>query len=475
MGLLTTAGAFAPAALAEEPAATTTPTSEAPAPAEATPTGPVLTPTPTPAPTPTADTADTAAEANLLPAEHVGARYGTGKGDLGVGVTLAYAGDEPGGETVDGTGAEVTLTFTGGTGAGTSTTCTFTSTSCAFAPVPGLPTIDLPWGEFLSLPADSDFVLTLTKAPASGQLIADSSAVLYGYTSSDQTDPMPTHSWSSMTLSAPSGYRTLGVQLDGAPLAGSTFALCTIAGDDCSGEVVVPVEDAEMAAASTPGADHLVTALTNSAGLATFPGSYRPGSYTVTQTAAPAGFTFDPAPRQLLVGAAASVAQRGTVVPLHVTGPVSDQPTPTSSVPTSTAPAPTSTAAPTASTVAERTLAAGARQTVTLGGFQPGEMVHGVLHSTPVDLGTVQAGADGVATFTFLVPAGFEVGAHSVEMTGLTSGIVGEVSFVVTAATAGSGGLAYTGVEVVPLLALGGGLLVAGAGALTVAHRRRSA
>jgi hypothetical protein len=189
----------------------------------------------------------------------------------------------------------------------------------------------------------------------------------------------------------------------------------------------------------------------------------------VVQTAAPAGQSFDASPRTLVVGAATSLADRDTPVRLTLGAPVS---TPVDVTPAPVASAPT--AAPTTS-VARQTVAAGKQQTVTVSGFQPGEIVHGVLHSTPVDLGTVRADANGVATFTFTIPAGLEVGTHSVTMTGLTSGITAEATFTVTAAAEGVGGLAYTGAEVVPLLAVGGGLLVAGAAAVTVAGRRRSA
>jgi hypothetical protein len=125
--------------------------------------------------------------------------------------------------------------------------------------------------------------------------------------------------------------------------------------------------------------------------------------------------------------------------------------------------------------VAVPTVAPGKEQTVVLGGFQPHEMVHGVLHSTPVDLGTVEADDNGFATFTFTIPAHLEGGIHSVTMTGATSGVTAEATFTVTVADQDAGGLAYTGADVLPLLALGGGLLVAGVGAVTVASRRRSA
>jgi hypothetical protein len=214
-----------------------------------------------------------------------------------------------------------------------------------------------------------------------------------------------------------------------------------------------------------------VTATTNSSGTAVFPGVYRPGAYTVVQTAAAAGQSFDPAPRTLVVGTAHSVAERDTTVWLPLGEPVST----TSAAPDTTPATSASAGASAGASVAAQTVAAGKQQTVTLGGFQPHEMVHGVLHSTPVDLGTVQADAAGFATFTFTIPAGLESGIHSVTMTGLTSGATAEATFTVTAGAQSTGGLAYTGTDVLPLLAVGGGLLVAGAAGVTIAGRRRSA
>jgi hypothetical protein len=483
MGLLATAGAFAPAALAEETALPTDPadpTTTAPAPSSTAGPTTVLTPEPVPTTTSTPSTSAAPAPTSSAPTADVptasptGAHYGTGK----VRVSLSPSEDLPGDESLDATGAQVQLAFTDGAGAGSSTTCTFVGSSCFFPVTPGVPTQSIIGPPQVALPADSEFTFTLTKGPSSGQLVVDPAAlpVLRGYTSS--TDTTPARAPGSVAFSAPSGYRTLGVTVNGTgSLAGSEFSLCTIAGEDCVVEDV-PIDggsgngddDLQQLATARLGEADLESATTDASGNATFDGAYRPGTYTIIQTAAPAGQTVDPTPHTLVVGTATSLTERDTPVRLTLGTPASTPPAPTSSAPVATAPTAT---APAGTSVASTSVAAGEQQTVSIGGFQPNEMVHGVLHSTPVDLGTVQADAEGVATFTFTVPAGFETGIHSVTMTGVTSGITGEATFTVTAAP--TGGLAYTGTDVLPLLVVGGGLLAAGAGAVTVAARRRSA
>jgi hypothetical protein len=493
MGLLTTAGAFAPAALAEEPGTTAAPTTAAPSPdAESTEAPVVLTPNPTtaapvttpavttpPATTPSATTppepsapstttrssaAPAAPTAAALPATPpAGAHFGTGK--LHVGVVAADA--LPGGHWLDLDGAQLELTFSvvDGVPGQRTGTCTYMEGSCSFPPgtdLPGTnPLLGLPGvPSFLvhELPENSVFSLRLVTPPTSGQLLFDPLAkpALQGYTTT-YGDPAAAGLTSWVALSVPHAYRPVGVTLaGGSPLSGATFELCTVPGSECTadGEAVVP-------------------ATTGSTGTADFGGRYVPGDYTVVQTAAADGASFDAAPRTLTVPAARTVGERDTRVRLTLGAPVSTPVTPPVSTPVGT-PAPTP---PAVEEVAAETIVAGRQQTVALSGFQPGEEVRGVLRSTPVDLGTVVADANGVATFTFTVPAGVEAGTHTVTMTGLTSGVERKATFEVTepAAPAGTGGLAYTGAEVVPLLALGGGLLAAGAAAVTVAGRRRSA
>jgi hypothetical protein len=55
-------------------------------------------------------------------------------------------------------------------------------------------------------------------------------------------------------------------------------------------------------------------------------------------------------------------------------------------------------------------------------GFQPGEDVAIVMRSTPVDLGTFTADADGVVTAEVRIPASAEVGSHTLTLSGPVTG-----------------------------------------------------
>lgn len=94
-------------------------------------------------------------------------------------------------------------------------------------------------------------------------------------------------------------------------------------------------------------------------------------------------------------------------------------------------------------------LAANRTQTITASGFKPGELVHGELHSTVIDLGTQTADKDGKVTFTFEVPADFETGKHEVVLKGADSGHSVTAGFTVTnskAAASTTGAAATTSV-----------------------------
>ncbi|GAA3589359.1 hypothetical protein GCM10022198_11560 [Klugiella xanthotipulae] len=109
-------------------------------------------------------------------------------------------------------------------------------------------------------------------------------------------------------------------------------------------------------------------------------------------------------------------------------------------------------------------------------GFQPGEVVTGVLHSEPIALGSQVADANGEVTFTIALPGTFELGSHSVILSGAFSGEVSE-TFMVTVADApttpaATPGLAVTGSDI--LMPLSGAFLLVAAGAwFLVAKRRR--
>ncbi|PPF58003.1 sortase [Clavibacter michiganensis] len=132
----------------------------------------------------------------------------------------------------------------------------------------------------------------------------------------------------------------------------------------------------------------------------------------------------------------------------------------------------------------------GVVQEVTAENFTPGETILATVNSTPMPLEPKIADADGRATFTFPVGADFELGAHSVTVTGTESGPADEMltQFQVVAATVpagqpgpvlggggyGGGILPVTGGDADGLLLLGGIallMMLTGAGAL---HRSRS-
>jgi len=107
-------------------------------------------------------------------------------------------------------------------------------------------------------------------------------------------------------------------------------------------------------------------------------------------------------------------------------------------------------------------------------GFQPGEQVSGVAHSTPVSLGTQTANAQGVVTFT--VPtAPLAPGSHSVVLNGTAAALTMSATFTVTqvSASQNQGNLAHTGTDVATLAGAGAALVVAGAAAVVAVKRRR--
>ena len=127
----------------------------------------------------------------------------------------------------------------------------------------------------------------------------------------------------------------------------------------------------------------------------------------------------------------------------------------------------------------------GSTQTVSATGFAAGEQVQAVLHSTPVTLGTVTAGANGAVTVSFVVPAAVGAGAHTVTLTGLTSGLTVSSPLTLTAAvvvaptttTTDADVLANTGLNGPAVTRLGGlGVLalLAGSGLMFAARRRRA-
>lgn len=123
-------------------------------------------------------------------------------------------------------------------------------------------------------------------------------------------------------------------------------------------------------------------------------------------------------------------------------------------------------------------VAAGGTQTATATGFYETESVSAILNSTPVDVGTFRADADGVVTAEFTVPLTTEPGEHRLVLTGQRSGYVAEGTFEVVAAVSPAailGTLATTGTDANRMAMTGLALLIGGAGlgALAWSMRRQ--
>ncbi|MGO1411486.1 MAG: LPXTG cell wall anchor domain-containing protein, partial [Microbacterium sp.] len=107
-------------------------------------------------------------------------------------------------------------------------------------------------------------------------------------------------------------------------------------------------------------------------------------------------------------------------------------------------------------------------------GFQPGETVTGTMFSSPYALGSQVADDNGEVTFTWNVQSDAELGDHTVELAGATSGTVDdEFKVVAMAGTDSDGGdeLPATGVDMGGMLPIASLLLLAGIG-IVVATRR---
>jgi hypothetical protein len=75
----------------------------------------------------------------------------------------------------------------------------------------------------------------------------------------------------------------------------------------------------------------------------------------------------------------------------------------------------------------------GDTQTFTASGFAPNEPVVGVVYSTPLNIGTQSTDETGSVTFSWIVPADFEAGLHTVVLTGQNSHAQAVATFNVTA------------------------------------------
>lgn len=105
--------------------------------------------------------------------------------------------------------------------------------------------------------------------------------------------------------------------------------------------------------------------------------------------------------------------------------------------------------------------APGGALTVSGDGFRSGSVVRVVMFSEPVVLGTATADAAGEISIGVEVPSSFESGSeHRIELQGVDSS--GAVRVLSRRVSLGGGLLARTGVALVPLVAVSGGLFLFG-------------
>ncbi len=121
-------------------------------------------------------------------------------------------------------------------------------------------------------------------------------------------------------------------------------------------------------------------------------------------------------------------------------------------------------------------LVPGGRMNVEFTGFQPGEQVRFVLHSDPLALEEVlTAGGDGTVDGVLVIPAEAEPGTHRLEAIGASGLSVMSTAFTISEpSAAGVTALPFTGVDVIPALAVAFVLLLLGVGILLARRQRRS-
>lgn len=160
--------------------------------------------------------------------------------------------------------------------------------------------------------------------------------------------------------------------------------------------------------------------------------------------------------------------------------------TTTTAAPTTTtttaAPTTTTTTPPATITAVPTFMVAGDSCHVTATGFAPGANVDVTVHSTPLAIGIIVAGSNGDVSTDWTVPAGFALGSHTVELTGIGANgqqlvldaevTIGEA--VTTTVPVTTGTLPVTGSSMSGPLSLAGVTLVAlGAVTVVVTRRRR--
>jgi hypothetical protein len=115
--------------------------------------------------------------------------------------------------------------------------------------------------------------------------------------------------------------------------------------------------------------------------------------------------------------------------------------------------------------------------------FSPGERVTVTVQSAPRNLGSVTADSAGTVVYDFSVPRDLADGAHTLTLTGATSDAVATYPFTVATGSgsggvggsgdgSGGSGVAFTGAQILSMLAAAL-VLIGGGGLLIAAGRRR--
>jgi hypothetical protein len=109
---------------------------------------------------------------------------------------------------------------------------------------------------------------------------------------------------------------------------------------------------------------------------------------------------------------------------------------------------------------------------VSCGGWMPGSDVTITLHSDPVTLGTFTADDDGNISASVTIPDSIDVGAHTLELTGVdTTGAPRTVTTTIEVSDGGASSLPRTGAAIAALLGVATILFVVGT-ALSQARKR---
>jgi hypothetical protein len=121
--------------------------------------------------------------------------------------------------------------------------------------------------------------------------------------------------------------------------------------------------------------------------------------------------------------------------------------------------------------ISETTVAAQDSIVITGTGFDQGDVLTGILMSTPVDLGPF-AITDGAFSYSLILPAGLDAGTHTITL--YSNGVAYAArTFVLNAVPVAVPQLSATGVDAVAPLALGGGLFILGAVLTLMTNRKR--